>query len=119
MTNIISEVPKGGFFNTIYAKSQDVLKAIQKPTKMRKLDRKFRSSYDSCLSAIDEAESKLNTEREKLEDLDINAVLKAHADVRKSYQTLEDLKLEYKFMFDKELVVTEFEDTPQIEEAQG
>ena len=88
-----------GLFDKLYDASKEVKKAIKKPGKIRKLKRALESAYDDALKQRDEAIDSMDTEREKLEEMDINTVIKLKATAKKASETMELIKDEYFVQF--------------------
>lgn len=94
---------KKPLFETLYEGAKDAIKAMKAPLVERSFKRKFQSMYDDAERIIDETNMKLFEERQKLQDADINLILKYKREIKKANELREELKAEYLDMFGEEL----------------
>lgn len=94
---------KETFFDIIYTAAEGVIKNLKKPMVLRALKRKFQSALDSAQTKIDEAEAQKQKAYENIIEVDLNSLMEHCANVRAAKNVIDDLKAEYKHLFDEEL----------------
>ena len=92
-------------FDKLYEGAEKVKKALKKPVAERSMRRRFHSAYDDACRIIDEADIALLEEREKINECDVNILLKERGKIviAKELQVL--ITEEYLELFGEEFVV--------------
>lgn len=96
-----------GLFDTLYAAGKEVHDAVKKPLVKNKIKRKLSSAYDDASAKIGEAELKIQKVRENFEEYNINTILEQKKLIDQARDLQEEIKAEYRELFDKEMTLEE------------
>lgn len=91
------------FFDEFFGAAKEVLEAAKKPQIKKGMQRKLQSAYDDAENKKIDEENKIEQERLKFKDYDINVVVQSQRTVEMLNLMQEKIKKEYLFLFGEEM----------------
>ena len=98
--------PEKGLFDFFWNATDEVVKAMKKPLKVKALKRGFVSAYDDATSKIIDLETKIDNYRKKLVEGELNSeilnnIFECKYDIKVLKKEQQSIAEEYEIMFDK------------------
>ncbi len=90
-------------FDKLYDATDKALKKMKKPLVRKKIKRALESAYDDAEGRKITAEESLVNGRKDFENYDVNEILRAKVEIKKTGEAQVALKKEYLELFDEEM----------------